>query len=80
MNKKQSSNSLSKIASETLRNANASSAAKSLAGSVLSQSHTANQTSKEMEGFASMVLQSNKYSELTKSLAGSVLSQSNGDK
>lgn len=80
MNKKQSSNGLSKIASETLKNTNTSAVAKSLAGSVLSQSHTNNQTSEQMESVASKVLQSNKYSELTKTLAASVLSQSNGEK
>ena len=80
MCKKQSSDGLSKIASETLKNANASDISKSLAGSVLSQSHTNNQTSGNMESVASKVLQSNKYSELTKSLAASVLSQSNGKK
>lgn len=78
MNKKQSSDGLSRIASEILKNANSSAIAKSLAGSVLSQSHTNHQTSEEMESIASKVLQSNKYSESTKTLAGSVLSQSNG--
>jgi hypothetical protein len=80
MNKKQSSDTLSQIASETLRNINASATAKSLAGSVLSQSHTNRQTSETMESVASKVLQSNKYSESTKTLAASVLSQSNGNK
>lgn len=80
MNKKQSSIDLSKVASETLRDQNASQIAKSLAGSVLSQYHTNNQTSEGMESIASKALQSNKYSDLTKTLAGSVLSQSNSKK
>lgn len=79
MNKK-SSPEVTKIASEILKDSNASQIAKQLAGSVLSQANTNNQTSEVMENLASKVLQSNKYSETTKTLAGSVLSQSNGTK
>ena len=77
MNKKASSSAVSKIASQTLKDPNASQISKSLAGSVLSQSHTNNQTSNKMESIASKALQRNKYNDTTKTLAGSVLSQSN---
>ncbi|PMG06842.1 hypothetical protein BCT04_17320 [Vibrio breoganii] len=76
-NKKQSSNNVASKASEVLRDPNASSIQKKLAGSALSQSSTKNQTGKEMESTASKVLKSDKYSSTTKKLAGSVLSQSN---
>lgn len=79
-NSKQSSQDLAKQAAETLRNPNASAIAKSLAGSVLSQTSSKNQTGSEMETKASQVLQSDKYSDSTKALAGSVLSQSNKDR
>jgi len=76
MNTKQSSTKAATLASETLRDPNASAIAKSLAASVLSQSSSYKETGKAMETKASQVLQSEKYSETTKSLAGSVLSQS----
>jgi hypothetical protein len=75
-NNKTTSNKVAKLASETLKNSNASKIAKSLAGSVLSQKNEQNKTSGEMETIASKVLQSEKYSEPTKELAASVLSQS----
>lgn len=77
MNTKQSSANAATLASETLRDPNASAIAKSLAASVLSQSSSTKETGKVMEAKASQVLQSEKYSDTTKSLAGSVLSQSN---
>lgn len=77
---KVSSTEMTKKAAETLRDPNASDIAKSLAGSVLSQSGTKKETSAEMEDKASKVLQSPKYSEETKSLAGSVLSQSDKER
>lgn len=76
-NRKQTSTSVATLASEVLQNNNASATAKSLAGSVLSQSGTSRQTGAEMEDKASRVLQSDKYSAETKTLAGSVLSQAN---
>ncbi len=76
-NKKESSDEVTKLAVATLRNEHASETAKSLAGSVLSQSSSGKQTGADMEDLASRVLQSDKYSEDTKTLAGSVLSQSN---
>lgn len=77
MNKKQSSKSVSSLAAKTLQSNNASATAKKLAGSVLSQAKSSNQTGANLEGLASSVLTSNKYSKDTKTLAGSVLSQSN---
>lgn len=77
MNNKQTSEGLAQLAARTLNDGNASKIAKSLAGSVLSQTHTSNQTSAEMEKKASTALKGKKFSANTKSLAGSVLSQSN---
>lgn len=76
-NTKRSSDELTQLASSTLTNNSSSQTAKKLAGSVLSQANTNNQTGKEMETLASKVLQSNKYNDQTKTLAASVLSQSN---
>ncbi|RDI13210.1 hypothetical protein [Flavobacterium sp. AG291] len=78
MSAKKSSPPVTKIASSVLKDPNSSHIAKQLAGSVLSQANTNNQTSEQMERIASKALQSDKYSETTKTLAGSVLSQSNG--
>ncbi len=75
MNKKVTTHPISSLASEVLRNPNASETAKSLAASALSQSQKGNETSKEMATLASNVLGSEKYSQTTKELAGSVLSQ-----
>lgn len=77
MNKKKSSPKIASLASKTLTNNQSSATAKKLAGSVLSQSKSKNQTGAEMEEYASSVLKSNKYNADTKKLAGSVLSQSN---
>jgi len=76
-NRKQSSDKVAAIASDVLRNPQSSGIAKSLAGSVISQTHTTRQTGAVMEDKASRVLSSDKYSDTTKTLAGSVLSQSN---
>ncbi|MGY2230109.1 hypothetical protein HX780_04770 [Pseudomonas tolaasii] len=76
-NSKQSSAKVAKLASETLRDPQASAIAKSLAASTLAQANTGKQTSAEMEAKAGRVLQSDKYSEETKALAASVVSQSN---
>lgn len=75
-NTKQSSAQVAKLASETLRDPQASAIAKSLAASALSQASSTKETGKAMETKASQVLQSEKYSETTKTLAASVLSQS----
>lgn len=79
-NRKQTSGDVSKLASETLRNPNASATAKSLAASALAQTSSSKETGKEMEAKASKVLQSEKYSDDTKTLAASVLSQSDKDR
>lgn len=77
VNKKQTSKQVASIAACTMRDPNASSIQKSLAGSVLSQMSTSNQTGAEMEAKASRALKSSRSSDLTKTLAGSVVSQSN---
>lgn len=51
---------MTKIASDVLRNPNSSDISKSLAGSVLSQVNSQNQTSSQMEKVASKALQSEK--------------------
>jgi predicted TIM-barrel enzyme len=79
-NTKRSSPAVATLASETLRNPNASATARSLAASVLAQANTGKQTGAEMEARAGRVLQSEKYSEETKALAGSVVSQSNQER
>lgn len=76
-NGKQSGSDLSRLASSVMRDPHASEIAKSLAASVVAQSHSAKQTGSIMEDKATKVLRSDKYSDTTKSLAGSVLSQSN---
>jgi len=77
MTKKTSSPELTSKAAATLRDPNASAIKKTLAGSVMSQANSANQTGKEMETIASSVLRSEKYSSETKAFAGSLVSQSN---
>ncbi|HDX7866450.1 TPA: hypothetical protein RPP15_003787 [Escherichia coli] len=76
-NDKQSSQDVAHLAAETLNNPNASAIQKSLAGSVLSQAGTKNQTGANMEAKASAALKNPRSSEVTKTLAGSVVSQSN---
>ncbi|MBW2962929.1 hypothetical protein [Mesonia aestuariivivens] len=77
MNKKKTSKSVASLAAKTLKNQNASNTAKKLAGSVLSQTKSTNQTGAKLEDLASTVMTSKKYNNKTKTLAGSVLSQSN---
>lgn len=77
MNEKKSSKELAKLASEVLRNPAASKIQKELAGSVLSQSKTKNQTSSVMEHKAGKALQNDRSAEVTRKLAASVVSQSN---
>lgn len=76
-NTKQSSTKMAALASKTLRDANASAIAKSLAASTLAQANTGKQTGTAMEAKAGRVLQSDKYSDDTKALAGTVVSQAN---
>lgn len=75
-NQKKTSKPVASLASEVLRDSNASETAKKLAGSALSQMNGNKETGKEMETFAYMVLKSEKYNEQTKKLAASVLTQS----
>jgi hypothetical protein len=79
-NIKQSSAEMASKAAKILGDDSASAIAKSLAGSVIAQTHTGKQTGADMESKASKVLQSDKYSDETKSLAASVLSQSNKER
>lgn len=76
-NPKETSPGVSSLAASTLGNPKASQIAKTLAGSVLSQTSTDKETGAELEDIASKVLRSSKYSGDTKTLAASVLSQSN---
>ncbi len=79
-NTKQSSRLSSYLASKTLSNPEASAIEKSLAGSVLSQTGTDNQTGEELQAIASKALRDEKSNKVTKSLAGSVVSQSTKDR
>ena len=76
-NKKKTGKNIASLASEILKDSNASNIQKKLAGSALSQRGTKKQTGSQMENVASKVLTSNKYNKDTKKLAGSILSQSN---
>lgn len=76
-NDKDTSASIAKLASETLRDPNASAIAKSLAGSALAQATTGKETGADMESKASQALRNPRSSDTTKALAGSVVSQSN---
>ncbi|WP_277977967.1 hypothetical protein [Pantoea endophytica] len=76
-NTKQSSKSVTHIAAQTLKDPNASAIQKSLAGSVLSQSHTQKETGADMEAKVSQALKNPNSSDVTKTLAGSVVSQAN---
>ncbi|VEI45633.1 Uncharacterised protein [Actinobacillus equuli] len=80
MSNKHSSKELGTLASEILRDSNASQIQKTLAGSVLSQTNSNNVTGKELESKASKVLSSDHYADTTKSLAASVLSQSDSSR
>jgi len=76
-NTKATSEKVAHLASETLRDPNASAISKTLAASALAQTHTRKQTGADMERIASKVLLSDKYSDISKTLAGSLVSQSN---
>lgn len=75
-NDKKTSAPIASHAAKALGDPSASKIAKSLAGSVLSQSSSPHQTSARIETIASKALTSEKYSATTKSFAGSALSQS----
>ena len=79
-NIKSTSSNEASLAVKILSDPKSSDIAKSLAASVLSQTHTDKQTGSEMEDIAARVLSSDKYNEDTKSLAASVLSQSNKER
>lgn len=79
-NTKETSSHIASLASEKLRDPNASQIQKSLAASALAQSSTSKQTGAAMETKAARVLGSDKYSQETKELAASVVSQSNKDR
>jgi hypothetical protein len=66
---------VAKTASAVLRDPGASKAAKSLAGSALSQSHTAKSSSSTVARTAAKALDYGRSGRTTKSLAGSVLTQ-----
>ncbi|MES4614115.1 MAG: hypothetical protein ACTH8P_15520 [Ewingella sp.] len=76
-NDKQSSQHVARLAAETLNNPKATELEKSLAGSVLSQASSKNQTGAEMEAIASKALKSASSSQVAKTLAGSVIAQAN---
>ncbi|QMU26598.1 hypothetical protein [Adhaeribacter radiodurans] len=76
-NKKSTSSNIAKHAAQVLSDPYASSIAKTLAGSALSQVNKGHQTGSKVEDIASKALSSSKYSNETKVLAASVLSQSN---
>lgn len=80
LNKKKTSQEVALLAAKTLKDKNASSTAKKLAGSALAQSNSKKQTGAELEDLASKVLKSLKYSDDTKTLAASVLSQANKER
>ena len=79
-NAKQSSEKLGTLAAKVLSNPRASALQKKLAGSVLSQAHTAHQTSGDMEHIAARALQDKKSSQTTRTLAASVLAQANKER
>lgn len=66
---------VSQVASHVLKDAGASKAAKSLAGSALSQSKSGKNTSPAVASKAARALDDGRSSPSTKSLAGSVLTQ-----
>jgi hypothetical protein len=77
MNTKQTSPSIATLASEILRDRNATECEKELAGSALSQTHSNKETDKSMEKIASDILTGRvKCSDRAIKLAGSLISQS----
>ena len=75
-NKKKSGYVTTRLASQKLRDPQASKIQKTLAGSVLAQAANGKVTSSEVEDIAARALSSPKFSQDTKSLAGSIVSQS----
>ena len=66
---------IARTASQVLRTPGASPTAKSLAGSVLSQTRSPKETSAPLATMAAKVLDDGRSSKSTQSLAGSVLTQ-----
>ncbi len=77
---KQTSPREAKLASEVLRDPNASNREHKLAGSVLSQVREHTETSQEMANFAAKIVDNPNASAAARSLAGSVLSQAEKQK
>jgi hypothetical protein len=73
--KEHTSNRVATEASKTLHSPSASKTAKSLAGSVLAQSHTSKDTSAKVASKAAKALNDGRTSKTTKSIAGSALTQ-----
>lgn len=76
-NSRQSTAEVAALAARILADPHASAIAKSLAGSVVAQTHTRKQSGADLETRASQALRSPRTSPATKTLAGSVLSQAN---
>lgn len=74
-NDKVTSERVSKIAAEVLRNPRASAIQKSLAASALSQRDASKQTGPKAEDLAHKVMRGKRYAALTRTLAASVLAQ-----
>lgn len=79
-NSKKTSISIARLASQILRDKEASNIQKSLAGGALSQRAPTKQTGAKMEDIASDVLSSSKYNSVTKKLAASILAQANKER
>jgi hypothetical protein len=76
MSRKSTSSKMSTTAAKVLNDGRFGQAAKTLAGSVLSQTHDKSRTSSQVASLASEVLGSSQASKTAKSLAASALSQS----
>jgi hypothetical protein len=66
---------VTKLAAQVLRSPGASDIAKSMAGSVVSQTHTKNQTTPATATKAANALDDGRSSKVTRTLAASVLTQ-----
>ncbi len=79
-NKKQTSPSVGTVASNTLRDPNASAIQRSMAASALAQCGTGKQTGANMEHKAGQALSRENSADLTRTLAATLVSQSNKDR
>jgi hypothetical protein len=77
-NEKHTSPSVATVASEVLRDQNASEIARSLAASALAQVQKGSETSPEMAARAARALEDGRSSETTKRIAATVVSQAHG--